>query len=102
MVRNVVRTVILNVLKIKYNKIEEHFCQLPSISYFQNISCHLRDICIKFNEEININGRYNDYFDDIIEELLFIDDIFHLNLKKINFILLNSIFYYFILPILCG
>ena len=102
MVRNVVRTVILNVLKIKYDKIEEHFCQLPSISYFQNISCHLRDICIKFNEEIINNGRFNDYFDDIIEELLFIDDIFHLNLKKINFILLNSIFYYFILPILCG
>ena len=102
MVRNVVRTVILNVLKIKYDKIEEHFCQLPSISYFQNISCHLRDICIKFNEEIINNGRFNDYFDDIIEELLFIDDIFHLNLKKVNFILLNSIFYYFILPILCG
>ena len=102
MVRNVVRTVILNVLKIKYDKIEEHFCQLPSISYFQNISCHLRDICIKFNEEIINNGRFNDYFDDIIEELLFIDDIFHLNLKKVNFILLNSLFYYFILPILCG
>ena len=102
MVRNVVRTVILNVLKIKYDKIEEHFCQLPSISYFQNISCHLRDICIKFNEEIIKNGRFNDNFDDIIEELLFIDDIFHLNLKKVNFILLNSLFYYFILPILCG
>ena len=102
MVRNVVRNIIINILKIKYDKIEEHFCQLPSASYFPNLCCHLRDICIKFQEEIDKNGKYDDYFDDILEDLIFIDDIFNLELEKINFILLNSLFYYFILPTLCG
>ncbi len=102
MVRNVVRNIIINILKIKYDKIEEHFCQLPSASYFPNLCCRLRDVCIKFQEEINKNGKYDDYFDDIIEDLYFIDDIFNMGLEKINFILLNSLFYYFILPSLCG
>ena len=101
MVRNVVRNIIVNILKIKYDKIEDFFCQLPAISYFPNLCCHLRDICIKFQEEIYNEKKYDDYFDDIIEELYFFDDIFSLKLEKINYILLNSLFYYFILPILC-
>ena len=36
MVRNVVRNIIVNILKIKYDKIEDFFCQLPAISYFPN------------------------------------------------------------------
>ena len=102
MVRNVVRNIIMNILKIKYDKIEEHFCQLPSASYFPNLCCHLRDVCIKFQEEINKKGKYDEFFDDIIEDLYFIDDIFSLGLEKINFILLNSLFYFFILPTLCS
>ena len=77
---------------------------MPSIAYFADIACHLRDVCYKINEEINKNNVDNVAycFDDLVDEILFIDDIFNLNLNKINYILMNNLFYYFILPIICG
>ena len=104
MIRSVVRNIILNVLKIKNPVIQNYFGKLPSISYFSDVACHLRDICYKMNNGIN-NENLNDisyYFDDLVDETLFIDDILNLNLKKINYILINNLFYYFILPIICG
>ena len=104
MIRSVVRSILLNVLKIKNLAIESYFCKLPSVSYFSDIVCHLRDICYKINESINdININNIIYFyDELVDETLFLDDLFSLNLNKINYILLNNLFFYLILPIICG
>ena len=104
MVRSVVRNIILNVLKVKNPVIENYFGKLPSIAYFADIALHLRDVCYKINEEINNNNVNNIlyWFDDLVDETLFIDDILNLNLNKINYIFMNNLFYYFILPIICG
>ena len=104
MIRSVVRNIVLNILKIKNPSIQNYFGKLPSISYFSDVVCHLRDICYKIDEGIknnNINNILND-FDDLLDETLFLDDLLNLNLNKINYILLNNLFYYFILPILGG
>ena len=104
MVRNVVRNIVLNILKIKVPSIENHFTELPSISYLANIACHLRDICIQINDEMtkkNINNLHYLY-DDLIDEAAYIDDLLNLNLAKINYIILNCLFYYLIIPIICG
>ena len=104
MIRSVVRNIVLNILKIKNPGIQNYFGKLPSIAFFSDIVCHLRDICYKINEGINSNNINNILysFDDLLDETLFIDDILNLNLNKINFILMNNLFYYFILPIICG
>ena len=104
MIRNVVRNIVLNILKIKGANLQEHFIELPSISYLANLACHLRDMCIKIDEEVedkNINNLPY-LFDDLIDEATYIDDLLNLNLNKINYIIINSIFYYFIIPVLCG
>ena len=104
MIRNVVRNIVLNILKIKVPNIENHFTELPSISYLANIVCHLRDICIQINDEIgkkNINNLH-DLYDDLIDKANYIDDLLNLNFTKINYIILNCLFYYLILPIICG
>ena len=104
MVRNVVRNIVLNILKIKVPSIEDHFTELPSISYLANIACHLRDICLQINDEIgkkNISNLHYLY-DDLIDEATYIDDLLNLNLTKINYIIINCLFYYLILPIICG
>ena len=104
MIRNVVRNIVLNILKIKGVNLQEHFIELPSISYLANLACHLRDMCIKIDEEVedkNINNLPY-LFDDLIDEATYIDDLLNLNLNKINYIIINSIFYYFIIPVLCG
>ena len=104
MVRNVVRNIVLNILKINYPKIQDHFTQLPSISYLANIACHLRDICLQINEEVSKNqtSDLQYLYDDLIDEASYIDDILNLNLPKINYIVINCLFYYLIMPIICG
>ena len=104
MVRNVVRNIVLNILKINYPKIQDHFTQLPSISYLANIACHLRDICFQINDEVS-KSKTSDLqylYDDLIDEASYIDDILNLNLPKINYIVINCLFYYLIMPIICG
>ena len=104
MIRNVVRNIILNILKIKCVNIQDHFTELPSISYLANLACHLRDICIKINNDIeNKNVSNLQYlYDDLIDEATYIDDLLNLNLNKINYIIINSVFYYFIIPVILG
>ena len=104
MVRNVVRNIVLNILKINYPKIQDHFTQLPSISYLANIACHLRDICFQINDEVSKNktSDLQYLYDDLIDEASYIDDVLNLNLPKINYIVINCLFYYLIMPIICG
>ena len=103
MVRNVVRNIILNILKIKSKYIEEYFIKLPGISFFANLACQLKDYVMIFNENAfkdNFKKVLN-YYDNIIDALYYIQDIFSLNLIKINYVLNNCLFTYFILPVLC-
>ena len=104
MVRSVVRNIVLNILKIKEKDIQKYFMKLPSIAYFSDLVCHLRDICLNINEELmskDIN-KINYIFDDLVDETMYIDDLLNLNLQNINYILLNNLFYYLITPIIFG
>ena len=104
MIRNVVRNIVLNILKIKSANIQDHFIELPSVSYLANLACHLRDICLKMNNDIEkrkINNLQYLY-DDLIDEASYIDDLLNLNLNKINYIIINCVFYYLIIPVICG
>ena len=104
MIRNVVRNTVMNILKVKKAKIQEHFSKLPTILYFVKIVCHLRDICLEIKEEIKNkkNKKISYLFDDLFDEMIYIDDLLNLRMEKINYIILNCLFYFFILPILCG
>ena len=104
MVRNVVRNIVLNILKIKNPKIQDHFTELPSISYLANIACHLRDICLQINDEVAKKkiSNLSYLYDDLIDEATYIDDLLNLNLTKINYIIINCLFYHLILPFICG
>ena len=104
MIRNVVRNTVMNILRVKNSKIEDHFSKLPTILYFIKIVYNLRDICLCIKEEIkNKNNKQISYlFDDLFDEMIYIDDLLNLRKEKINYIILNCLFYFFILPILCG
>ena len=104
MIRNVVRNTVMNILRVKNAKIEDHFSKLPTILYFVKIVCHLRDICLEIKEEIkNKNNKKISYlFDDLFDEMIYIDDLLNLKMEKINYIIMNCLFYFFIIPVLCG
>lgn len=50
----------------------------------------------------NSQDELKDIHDDIIDETLYLQDLFSLKLDRINFILTNSLLYYLVLPLLCG
>ena len=104
MIRNVVRNTVMNIFRVKNAKIEEYFSKLPSVLYFIKIINQIKDICFEIKEEIiNQNTKKISYlFDDLYDEIIYIDDLLNLKLERINYILINCFFYFFIIPILCG
>ena len=104
MIRNVVRNTVMNILRVNNPKIEEHFSKLPSILYFIKLIYYIKDICLEIKEEIkNKNNKKISYlFDDLYDEIIYIDDLLNMKREKINYIIINCFFYFFILPVLCG
>ena len=104
MIRNVVRNTVMNILNVKNDKIEQHFSKLPSVLYFVKIVLRLRDICFQIKEHINNknNKQISYLFDDLYDEIIYVDDLLNLKKEKINYILINCLFYFFIIPFLCG
>ena len=108
MIKNVVRNIYLKLCKMNYEPIYKYLCSLPSISYFAFIACRLRDLTISVDRAAFGYTEHNkfDYqsfksaHDDLVDEILYLQDIFSLNLEKINSILINSLMYYYILPLL--
>lgn len=103
MIRNVVKNTLMTILRLKNRKIEEYFCKLPSILYFLKIISHFKDICIQIKEQINNknNKKATYLFDDLYDEMIYIDDLLNLKIVKISFIIINFMFYFFIMPVLC-
>jgi hypothetical protein len=112
MIKNVVRNIVLTVLKskhyitilVKYEPIMDYFSSLPAITYFPFLACRLRDLIIKLNDEIISDDQISlkSIHDDIIDDILYFQDIYSLKLDRINYILTNTLFYYIVLPLLCG
>ena len=104
MIRNVVRNTIMNIFRVKNAKIEEYFSKLPSVLYFVKIVNQIKNICFEIKEEIkNQNNKKISYlFDDLYDEIIYVDDLLNLKLERINYIIINCFFHFFIIPILCG
>ena len=94
MTRTVVNNIILQILKCNMKKIYEYFTLLPSVNYFNFISLRMKDII----SDLNTNINNLDPYEDLIDLTLFINDLLSLEQPKINYIVRNSIFYYFLLP----
>ena len=94
MTRTVVNNIILQILKCDMKKIYEYFTLLPSVNYFNFISLRMKDII----NDLNTNINNLDPYEDLIDLTLFINDLLSLEQPKINYIVRNSIFYYFLLP----
>ena len=84
---------------------------MPSLQYFAFIACRTRDLIKTLNKKVipkqnlNINKvivTVNAIIEALICDILFFQDIYSLNIKKINFILTNVLFHYIVLPVLCA
>ena len=104
MISNTIRNVLLMILKINYPQSTEYICTLPMLTYFVFIACRLRDEIKTLNKKLKRNKEEDCMFlqEQIINDIIYFQDIFSLNLEKINFILINCIFHFIILPVICN
>lgn len=107
MIQNVVKNIFLTCLRLNHELIYKYLCSLPSVTYFCFLACRLRDITISLNSTIIKNDQSCDdnafydskcILDDIVDEILYLQDIFSLKIIQINHILINCLFYYWLLP----
>ena len=104
MISNTIRNIILFVLKKGNQSCINYICNLPMISYFVFISCTLRDEIKTLNKKIN-RGRSQSstiLHERICNDILYFQDIFSINIEKVNYILTNCIFHFLVLPTLCN
>ena len=97
MINTVVHNVSLQLMKLKNENIISYFSKLPTINYFAYLSCYLNDITNLFLDSGEVG-----LFEDMIDFLMYINDILEIQDKTINYIFINSLFSYFILPNLCN
>ena len=104
-ISNEIKNIFLIILKIDYKPLFQYICNLPIISYFCFLACNIKDKIINLSkniQEIKKSKQYKDDYkiilDDIINSLIFIQKIFDINCLKINYIIINCMFYYCIIP----
>lgn len=104
MISNTIRNIFLCILKMKHQPCLDYICSLPMITYFIFLSCRLRDEIKTLNKKISKNKEEDCMIlhEQIINDIMYIQDIFSINLEKINFILINCLFHFLILPIICN
>ena len=119
MIRNVVKNIFLKfaTLSKEYQPLKDYMLSLPVIKFFCFISCRLNDITLDLNESAgyNVLYKYNNtkefkfkyeklkaLQDDILDDILYINDLFGINDCQITYVLLNTLFYYYIGPLLLG
>ena len=104
MISNVVRNIFLTIAKIRYEPVIEYMCGLPNLTYFIFITCRTRDLIKTLNKRLPKKKPQivQAISDEIVNDILFFQDIFSLGIPKFDFILTNCIFNYIILPLVCG
>lgn len=102
MVVTSIRNVILNILKLEDSDVENHFLMLPSISYFSFLPCQLMDMALQIENKIT-KKESEDNIKSILENMydliLYLNDILNLNKEKITYVLLNGLYYHFVMPL---
>ena len=117
MIKNTSRNIFLTLLKLNYKPFIDYICDLPSITLFllfsENLKQQFKYFCsLKENkrknsnsmiqvkndekEKDNINNLFNEFEerkDMLVDDISFIQDILSVNISKINYLLINSIFY---------
>ena len=119
MIRNVIKNIFLKFAKLskEYPPLKNYLMNLPLIKYFCYFACRLTDMTMQLNYLAGYNffytynnfknyvftyDRFRLYHDDLIDEILYIQDLLSINDEQITSMLLNSLLYYFICPLLLG
>ena len=107
LIRNVVKNIFLAIIKIENNNLREFLISFPINLYYSNIIFQLKNAIIKLctinlgdNDNSKSISKLQKEHDLIIDTVLYLADLFSLNIEKINFILINSLINEIIFPLI--
>lgn len=110
-IKNIIKKIFLDIIKIDYKPLYDYLSELPIISYFCFLSCNIKDNLILLSQELKENKSFKQnnsqkyeisniikIINYIIDDLIYIQNIFDANCDKLNYIIINCMFYYNIIP----
>lgn len=104
MIKNTGRNIMMAIIKIKYPLIMEYICNPSTLSFFVLLVENVKKLIINLIQSLSKENFNKDEVIDLNEqiqnEILFFQDIFSINNKKLNYILTNCIFSILIMPFL--
>ena len=102
MVRNVVRTIILTMLRIEDVNLRNFLVSFPVNVYYVNVIFMLKEKILEIGK-YNVNNenfeKFNSLHEDLIEILEYIQDIINIKIDSINYIITNALMCEIILPL---
>lgn len=103
MINNVVRNIFLSIIKTKSLSVIDYMSSLPNVTYFIFLSYRVRDTIFFINDNSNTGSfeTIKNSYDDIVNDIIFFQDIFSLKINTITFILTNCLFENIVLPLIC-
>ena len=106
MVRNVVKNILLSIIKIKNEDLENFLVAFPINIYYTNLVLNFKNyilqLCLIDLSEIyndKIFGIFRKKHDELIDISMYLGDILDLGIKQINFMLINCLLNEIILPL---
>ena len=106
MIRNVVKNILLSIIKIKNDDLLNFIVSFPNNLYYTNLILNLKNyilqLCLidlnEFNNE-KIFGIFHKKHDELMDITIYLGDLLSLNIRPINFVLINCLLNEIILPL---
>ena len=101
MIKNTARNIFLSIIKLNYEPMIQYICDIPRITDFLLLSDNIKSYVIYLTsiniDDNNINlsdieSKIKEVEENLVDDILFIQDILSIGILKINYILINSLF----------
>ena len=98
MIKNTSRNIFLSLIKLNYEPMIQYICDLPRITDLLLLADSIRSYIILIcniksnNNQYNPETRLKEIEESLVDDILFIQDILSVGIKKINYIVINSLF----------
>lgn len=101
MIKNTSRNIFLSLIKLNYEPMIQYICDIPRITDLLLLSDNIKSYIIYLtsinldNNNTNISdieSKIKEVEENLIDDILFIQDILSIGILKINYILINSLF----------
>ena len=106
MIRNVVKNILLSIIKIKNDDLLNFLVSFPNNLYYTNLILNLKNyilqLCLIDLNEFNndkIFGIFHKKHDELMDITIYLGDLLLLNIPQINFMLINCLLNEIILPL---